>query len=86
MNKVEKIDDENLPSLDEYLLNGGGKSLKEILLKIVLKNSKSKKTSKKTSKKASKKISKKVSKKKQVSNKKRKKVYRSLSPVSKYLI
>jgi hypothetical protein len=82
MNKVEKIDDENLPSLDEYLLNGGGKSLKEILLKIVLKNSKSKKTSKK----ASKKISKKVSKKKQVSNKKRKKVYRSLSPVSKYLI
>ena len=90
MNKVEKRDGEDLPPLDEYLLEGGRKSLKEILLKIVLKDSKSKKRSKKRSNKVSrkKKISsrKKTSKIKKTSDKKRKKVYRDLPSISKYLM
>ena len=104
MDKIEKKDGEELPPLNEYLLNGGQqsssrKSLKEILVKIVLNNTRtiSNRNSKKISKKSNK-ISRRVSKKKKISSKRRitkikrssnrqnKKTYRSLSPIDKYLI
>jgi|LakMenEpi03Aug12_release.lakeMendotaPanAssembly.Ray.scaffolds.fasta_scaffold773613_3 hypothetical protein len=63
MNKVQKKDDD-LPPIEEYLLNGGGKSLKDTLLKILFKDAKNKKRSKKVSRK------KRLSRKKNIKNKK----------------
>jgi hypothetical protein len=104
MDKMEKKDGDELPPLNEYLLNGGQKSgsrksLKEILVKIVLNNTRtiSNRNNKKNSKKSSK-TGRRVSKKKKISSKRRitkikrssnrkdKKTYRSLSPIDKYLI